>query len=247
MNSSRDSSGLLSLSSLREHETRRAQQRANAARARAEAEQLARAESERESLRTDQERQRSERAARASAQSAERDERARLDAAQAAELEQARRGARTGDELRLLLISERDSKRAAELAFTAKLLRQKMLTSLSVVACAGSWFAAVGLYFGALAPRAERVLLSVEHSLAEERQARGDAQASSARAARDRDDLSRRVGSLEQSLREARAASLTLLTPHASAVQGGVRVPPRTILEDPCKDDGDPLEPCLRH
>ena len=248
MAQSRDSSGLLSLASLRERETRHAQQRSHAVRARAEAEQRARADAEREKLRTIEERQRLDRVTEVSAEAVQHAERLRLEAARTAEREQARIWARDADEQRLLLSAERESKRSAELAFTAQLLRQKMFTSLAAAACIGSWLAAVGLYFGVVAPRAERVLLTVQHSLAAEERALGEARVSGARLVQERAQLAQNIGSLEQSLRDARAVSATPPALHRGSLLGGRPVPPNSHHENaPCKDDGDPLEPCLKH
>ncbi|HEX2670661.1 MAG TPA: hypothetical protein VHM25_07315 [Polyangiaceae bacterium] len=239
----RESSGLHSLASLREHEQRRAQQQADAARARAEAEQRARHEAERLEL----ERRRAERAAREVAESAQRAESLRLEDAQRVQFERAEALFRTSAALQSELESERAARRSVELGLTSQLLRQRLQTHVSLALCVASGLAAIGLYFGALRPNAERALASVERSLLDERRALGESRQREARSRLRADELNSRLGSLEQSLREERerrAPQPPTSTPvRKPATHGTATVPPSV---KPCRDDGDPLNPCLK-
>ena len=243
-----ESSGLLSLASLREHEKKQAHDLAEAARKRAEAEQLARLEAEREALRRAQERQREERAAHALAEAEQRAEQLRLEAAQHAESERASALSRSAEELRTNLSLEREARRTVELGLTAQLLRQRLFTSLASALCLGSWLAACALYFGMLGPAADRALGSAQQALIVEQRAHLAAEESALRGARRADELSARVDSLELRLRETSAAPPT---PGPSLQPGahrpGARPPAVTGPAKPCRDDGDPLNPCLRH
>ena len=115
MAEARESSGLTSLAALREHETRRIVRQTEAPRARAEAEQRARLESERELERLAQERQRSERAASESLEAQRQAELSRFETARASQVERAERATRERDELQVLLAEELGARRAAEL------------------------------------------------------------------------------------------------------------------------------------
>ena len=236
-----ESSGLHSLASLHEHEKRRAQQQAEAARARAEAEQRARHEAER----VEHERRLAERAARESAESAHRAELVQLEGAKRMQFERAESLFQASAELKTELESERAARRSVELGLTSKLLRQRLLTHVSVTLCAGSVLAVIGLYYGALRPSAERAVASAEQSLLDERRAHSEAQQRETRARLRADELSARVTSLEQSLNDARARpaqkpAAPLLVPKPQLTRGGKDSPP-------CRDDGDPLNPCLKH
>ena len=238
---------MLSLASLREHEKRHAQQQADAVRARAEAEQRARAEAERESLRAADERRQAEQAAREYAASSQRAGQARLEAARDAEVERAEALARNCQQLKAELSVEREARRAAELASTSSVLRQRLLMTATAAVCLGSWLAGAGLYFGALRPGSERALLAADQSLQAERRARSEAEASGARASRGRDELTLRVGALEESLRAARTVpSAADVSPRPPRVGGTIQPPPPHRSNDICRDDGDPLNPCLK-
>jgi hypothetical protein len=239
-----ESSGLTSLARLREHERRQAQQ-AEAARARAESEQRARLQSERELLRAERERQRIEQTAAQTAEAQRNAELERLEAARAAELERAERAVRSRDELERMLVEERGSRRLAELAVTAQLLRQRTFALLSAALCVASWLGVAALYFGALRPGAEAAVLSAQRSLAEEQKARATDQDASARATRRAENLSRQLAALEAEPHDPR----TEVPPARGAPARPGQKPPRAtnVSSPPCRDDGDPLNPCLKH
>jgi len=242
-----ESSGLHSLASLREHEKRRAQQQAEAARARAEAEQRARKEAERAAARVEHERRLAERAALESAESAQRAELSQLESAQRAEFERAEGLLRASAELRLELERERETRQRVELGLTSRLLRQRLLSSASAALCVGGWLAAAGLYFGGLRPSAERALATAQQSLLSERRTRTEAEERGARSMRRADELSSRVGTLEQALREERERRAAALpAPGALRTPLKTREPRFLPPVKPCRDDGDPLNPCLK-
>ena len=239
----RESSGLHSLAALREHEKRHAQAQAEAARARAEAEQRAR----HEAARIEHERRHAERAAQEYAESAQRAELVRLETAQRTEFERAEALLRASAELRAQLEREREARRSVELGLTSQLLRQRLWVSVSAALCVGGGLAAPGLYFGALRPSAERALATVQQALVSERRARSEAQEREARSIRRADELSSRVALLEQTLREERERQATP-SPVPSAVRRPLttRAPLAGPPIKPCRDDGDPLNPCLK-
>jgi len=243
-----ESSGLLSLASLREHEKKQAQQQAEAARARAESEQRARLEAEREALRAEQERRSAERAALELADAARRSAQLRLEAAQRLESERNSLLARSAEELKVSLNLEREARRNVELVLTAKLLRQRLLTSLGFALGTGAGLATLALYFGVLRPAADRGLATAQESLLAEQRAHATSEVNAARSARRADGLAARVELLEQRLHEASVAQASPRSPQTTAQRPGVRLPPTvTTPQKPCRDDGDPLNPCLRH
>jgi len=238
-----ESSGLHSLASLREHEKRHAQAQAEAARARAEAEQRAR----KEAARLEQERRQAERAAQDHAESAQRAELVRLETAQRAEFERAEALLRASAELKAHVDREREARRSVELGLTSRLLRQRLWTSVSAALCVAGGLAAAALYFGALRPNAERALATVQQSLLSERRAGAEAREREAHARRRADELDSRVNALERDLRAEReppvAAPPALLSGRKWTRQP-LSVPPAAVK--PCRDDGDPLNPCLK-
>ena len=247
MSEVRESSGLTSLAALREQETRRIAQQTEAARARAEAEQRARLESERELARLERERQRIERATAESLDTQRQAELSRLEAARVSELQRAEREARAREELQVQLAEERGARRSAELALTAQVLRQRSLAVLSAALCGASWLCGAALYFGSLRPQSERAALTAERSLADERQARAAAEEGNARSARRNEELAARVSKLELELRD-QAVALTPDTAQGVPKKPGLK--PRhgvNASQPPCRDDGDPLNPCLKH
>ncbi|HKO49730.1 MAG TPA: hypothetical protein VJV79_18500 [Polyangiaceae bacterium] len=239
----RESSGLHSLASLREHEKRHAQQQTDAARSRAEAEQRAR----QEAARNEQERRLAQRAALEQAESAQRAQLAQLETAQRVEFDRAEALLRTSAELKAQLEREREARRGLELGLTSQLLRQRLWATVSAALCVGGGLAAAGLYFGALRPSADRAVAAARESLLTEQQARTEAQQREARSLRRAAELSSRLVSLEETLRSERE-----LRPSAPVGSGPGRkwktrepfvVPP---VVEPCRDDGDPLNPCLK-
>ena len=243
-----ESSGLHSLASLREHEKQRVQQQAEAARARAEAEQRARHAADREAARIESERQRAERAAQELAESSQGAELLRMQLSRNAEFERAEGLLLVCAGLSEQLGRERDSWRSTELALTSRLLRQRLFVSVAVALPLCTIIAATGVYFGALRPSAEHAMSSARQALLDERRARTEAQASGARSARHADELAARLGSVEQTLRTEReqratpAPSLGAKHPQQPTRGSGVAAPP----VKPCRDDGDPLNPCLK-
>ena len=237
-----ESSGLHSLASLREHEKRRAQQ-AEAARARAEAEQCARKEAERVAAQNEHERRL---AALAHAESMQRAELLQLETARHAELERAEGLLRATAELKLQLERERETRRSLEFGLTSQLLRQRLWASASAALCVGSWLAAAGLYFFALQPRAEGALEASRQSLLSERRVRIDAQQKEASSMRRADELRARVDSLEQELRAGRDSPPALPAIIGSHRRWTTREPLAVAPIKPCRDDGDPLNPCLK-
>ncbi|HEX7452161.1 MAG TPA: hypothetical protein VF294_07750 [Polyangiaceae bacterium] len=242
----RESSGLTTLAALREHETRRLVQQTEAARARAEAEQRARLESEREAARLERERQRIERAASESLEVQRQAELSRLEAARALELERAERATLGHEALQLQLVEERGARRSAELVSTAQLLRQRSFAVLSAALCAVSWLGGGALYFGSIRPQAERSALVREQALAAERQARAAAEQGHARSARRNDELARRVSALEQELRDQAAAVPNHTVQGTPQKSGQPSKRGVNLSQPPCRDDGDPLNPCLK-
>jgi len=243
-----ESSGLHSLASLRDHENQRVQRQAEAARARAEAEQRARHAADREAARIDGERQRAERAAQEFAESSQGAELARAQLSRNAEFDRAEGLRQVCAGLHEQLVRERDSWRSTELALTSRLLRHRLFVSVACALSVCAVVGAVGLYFGALRPSAERAMSSARQALLDERRARMEAQASEARSLRRADELAARLGSVEQTLRtdrEQRATpppSLGAKRPQPPTRGSGVAAPP----VKPCRDDGDPLNPCLK-
>ena len=226
-----ESSGLHSLASLREHEKRQAQQQADAARARAEAEQRARKEAERAAAQSEHERRLAEQAARAQAEYAQRAEFLQLSSAQRAEFERAEGLLRTSAELKLQLDRERQAWQAGELRLTSDLLRQRLLTGASAALCVCSWLAAAGLYFLALRPAAERALEATQQSLLGERRARLEAREHEAQMMRRADESAARVSALESALR-AGASRIWLAGAafHGSGIDAAIRSGERAAL-----------------
>lgn len=238
-----ESSGLHSLASLREHEKRRAQQQAEAARARAEAEQHARKEAER----VEHERRLAERKARESAEAAHRAELSLIESTQRAEFERAERLVRSNADLKSELESERAARRSAELELTSQLLRQRLKAHVSLALCVGSGLAAVALYFVAPRPNVERALALAEHSLFDERRAHAEAEQRELLSKQRENELSARVSSLEQSLRDERERRATPLpAPRPTTPPRNIEPIRHGTSVKPCRDDGDPLNPCLK-
>lgn len=241
-----ESSGLHSLAALHEHAKAQIQLQAQASRARAEAEQRARFEAER----AERERQRMERATSEAAEWARREESMRVEAARRVELARAEGALREREALQAELVSERAARRSAELTAAARLLRQRLFSASAAVLCVATWLSAALVYALSLRPAAQRAELSAEHELADERRARTDAEASAVRLARRNQELASRVSVLESreaSLHEPApttqpAPTRPVLTPKSAphSAHGA------TASALPCRDDGDPLNPCLK-
>jgi hypothetical protein len=248
MAQSRESSGLLSLVALR-NDAERSQKQAELARAQAEAEQRARLAAERERAREEREREEHERSLHRAAESARRAELTELDHARAVELERAEREARSRRDLELSLAEERLTWRQAEMQLLAQIARARLFNLLSVVLCLATWLGTVALYFELVRPEAERSGALLLRATADEQRARSDAESSEIRANQRETALGNQVSSLEQALHDERVRSDT---PSRGVVEKPVRsgrrpgqVPPITPGR-PCKDDGDPLNPCLK-
>lgn len=237
-----ESSGLHSLAVLAEGEKRRAQERAEAARARAEAEQRARLEAER----VEHERRVAEHLVRSRAESDRQAERLLLEAAQRAEFERAEGLLRASDELKSQLECERVARRGIELSLTSQLLRQRLWAGASLALCLTGASATAALYFGALRPNAERAVASLERSVLGERRARLEAEQREIRARLRADELSSKLDSLSQAARGERDGRSAPDRPGAPK-KPAIRQPGRREPNDkPCRDDGDPLNPCLK-
>jgi hypothetical protein len=248
MAQSRESSGLLSLVALR-NDAERSQKQAELARAQAEAEQRARLAAERERAREEREREEHERSLHRAAESARRAELTELDHARAVELERAEREARSRRDLELCLGEERLTWRQAEMRLLARIARARSFNLLSAALCLATWLGTVALYFELVRPEAERSGALVLRARADERRARSDAAAAEVRANQREIALGNRVSSLEQALHDERVRSDA---PAGGAVEKQVhtghkqaQVQPITPGR-PCKDDGDPLNPCLK-
>lgn len=247
MSELRESSGLHSLAALREHEQQRAEQLATLARARAESEQRARLASEREIARLRKERLDAESAAKKLAESEQRAELARLEAASRAEFERAEHLARVGEDLRLTLNTERVARRTVEIATASQLLSARLHAGLCLAAYVGTCLAAAALYFCSLRPAALGAVSSAQQSLFAEKRAHAESDARNVGLAQRSAELARRVSSLEETLRAERAPkgappilqSTSQKTPRWHPTVG--TAPPK-----PCRDDGDPLNPCLK-
>jgi hypothetical protein len=238
-----ESSGLHSLASLREHEKRRTQQHAEAVRVRAEAEQRARHEAER----MEHERRLLERATRENAESTQRAEVLSLQIARRAEFDRAEALLQANAQLKQQLESERSAGRSVELGLTSKLLRQRLWSGVSITLCLGSGFTVLGLYFGVLQPNAERAAVSARTALLAEQKALGDARQRELRSTLRADELKAELGSVERALREEHERRATPL-PSASVTRrvSAIRDPKPNGHAKPCRDDGDPLNPCLK-
>lgn len=245
----RESSGLLSLASLHEHAQQRTRDEARAARAQAEAEQRARRVAEREAVRSDEERRRRERAESDLAASHEALLRARLDAERRTDSERVAALGQMCEELKATLHGERAAWRGAELALTSKWLRQRLRTALSLALCLGSWVGAIAWYFGALRPTASHALLSAQQALSSERRARGEVELSRARLVTEKAELGARLDSLALALRERTSSSASVAPQNTRPGMAHRPVRPVAMAAHPpplCRDDGDPLNPCLK-
>jgi hypothetical protein len=248
MAESRESSGLLSLVALRQHEAERSQRQAEEARAQAEAEQRARLASERERAREVERRAASERDRQHSAEEAHRVELSELERARSAEFERAEREARARRDLEMCLIEERNARRQAEILLLARAARARSVNLLTGAVCLVTWLGATGAYLGVLRPEADRSRSELDRALAAEQRTESDAQASAARANQRQALLAERVSSLEQAVRDARARATNLPTGAAGkhgSLPAAPAAPHDVTAHGPCQDDGDPLNPCL--
>ncbi|HET7545839.1 MAG TPA: hypothetical protein VFK05_38490 [Polyangiaceae bacterium] len=129
----------------------------------------------------------------------------------------------------------------------SQLLRQRTLTSVSIALCAGGALTAIGLYFGALQPNVEHKVATVERSLLAERAARSQAQQGEERSRLRADELNAQLSSLRQTLEEERERRATPpLAPSSARKAPAAHAPNALSVVKPCRDDGDPLNPCLK-
>ena len=163
---SRESSGLLSLVALRQHETERSQRQAEEARAQAEAEQRARLAAERERAREVEQRAASERDRQHFAEAARRVELSDLERARSAESERAEREARARRDLEMQLIEERNARRQAEILLLGRVSRARSVNLLTAALCLVTWLGVTGVYLGVLRPEADRSRSELERALA---------------------------------------------------------------------------------
>ncbi|MEI9948056.1 MAG: hypothetical protein WDO74_03515 [Pseudomonadota bacterium] len=95
-------------------------------------------------------------------------------------------------------------------------------------------------------PSADRAIAAAQQSLLSERRARSEAEQREARSTRRADELNSRISSLEQTLREERDRR-SAQPPSLSALRKPITREPLSLPPvKPCKDDGDPLNPCLK-
>ena len=246
MAESRESSGLLSLVALRQHEAERSQKQAEEARAQAEAEQRARLAAERQRARELEQRAASERERQHSAEAAHRAELSELERARSAEFERAQREARARRDLEMCLIEERNARRQAEILLLGRAARARSVNLLSGALCLVTWLGATAVYLGVLRPEADHSRSALERALAAEQRAESDAQASAARANQRQALLTERVSLLEEAVRDARArAAPTGAAGKHAGPPAAPAAPQDVTAHGPCQDDGDPLNPCL--
>jgi len=245
----RESSGLHSLAALRQHEIERSQKQAGEARAQAEAEQRARLLAERERAREAELRVEAERGLLRSVDAARRAELEELERARLVEFDRAEREAGARRNLELSLAEANNAQRQAEIRFVARTARGRLINLFSAALCLATWLGTAAFYFAVVRPDADRSRVALERALADEHRARSDADAGAVRASQRQAELSERISSLEQALRDEReraAAAPTGVTgkhAHAGPKHGGAEPP---TSHAPCRDDGDPLNPCLK-
>jgi len=191
-----------------------------------------------------------ERAASEAAQLARREESMRVEAARSVELARAERALREREALQTELVSERAARRSAELTAAARLLRQRLFSVSAAVLCVATWLGAALVYGLSLRPAVQRAQLSALHALADERRARSDAEASAARLARRNQELALRVSSL-QSREVSVPESLPSVQPAPTRPVLSPKNAPHSAhgakaSAPPCRDDGDPLNPCFK-
>jgi membrane protein involved in colicin uptake len=242
----RESSGLHSLAALRQHEAERSQKQAEEARAQAEAEQRARLVAERERAREAEQRAEVERSLLRSADAAQRTELAELERARTVELDRAERDARVRRDLELSLTAAKSAQRHAEISLVARTARGRLINVLSVALCLASWLGIAAFYFAVVRPDADRSRVDEERALAAEHRERSDAVAIRARASQREAVLGDRVSSLEQALRDRSPAAGSAPTGGPGKRWRGPAPVPTPTSHLPCRDDGDPLNPCLK-
>jgi len=243
----RESSLLFSLAALNEREKERVQREADDARKRAEAEQRARLEAQRESARLVAEREERARAAHSAEERACQTELERLEAARLAEFERAEREARSRRELEVSLLAQARDERQSELATAARVGKERTRALLAVMGWVLSCAALTAWYCGKLRPDADALRSSYEQRLAHETDVRQAAEATAGRAEQRAQTMGERVASLEGELRDARQAKPDFAgKPRPTSGSGVGRAPTPVTTHAPCRDDGDPLNPCLK-
>jgi hypothetical protein len=234
-----ESSGLHSLAALRKLEAERSQ-------AQAEAEQRARLAAERERAREAEHRLELERRVQRSAAEARQSELVELERARLVELERAEREAQRRRDSEIALLEAQSALRQAELRFRARTARARFLSGFSAALCVSSWLCAIGLYVALFRPELERSRALLENALAGERQAERAADATRAHAAQREATLNERIAALEQARAAPSAALLVPTAPPAKRNEPRHGSPASVSSRTPCRDDGDPLNPCLK-
>jgi hypothetical protein len=236
------------LKSLQDDHHARARDDAQAALARAEAEQRARLAKERDS----QQRAALERAR--AAEEAREAERMRLEAgsraevARSAELDDRMRLERASAELTQRVTELERALQLSELAAQAARFRDRLAAWLSGSLCVLVVAGTLGFYYGRLRP--ERTALDAAQAnalAAEARQANG-AQSLLAQAQRRNDELTSQISNLRDALRNAARAPAATTNTHPNAHGSGARSIGRKGTGD-CVgngDSGDPLDPCFK-
>jgi len=234
-----ESSGLHSLAALRKLEAERSK-------AQAEAEQRARLAAERERAREAEHRLELERRLQRSAVEARQTELADLERARLVELERAEREARLRRESEVALLEAQSALRQLELRLVARTARARFLSWFSAAVCVASWLGAIGLYVAVFRPELERSQARLEDARAGERQAQRDADATRAHAAEREATLNERIAALEHASATPSAALLVPTAPPAKRNEPRHGAPASVTSRTPCRDDGDPLNPCLK-
>jgi hypothetical protein len=245
----RESSGLHSLAALRQHEAERRKKQVEEARVQAEAEQRSRLVAERERAREAAQRAQAERSLPRFAEAEQRTELADLERALTVEFDRAEREAKVRRDLELSLSEAKSAQRRTEILLLARTARGRLVNVLSLALCFASWLAAAAFYFGLIRPDAARSRVALEGALAAGQRERNHALAIEAHASQREAALSERVSSLEQALRDQPPSSGS--APSGAPGKRWRGPTPLTVSHlpsrAPCRDDGDPLNPCLKH
>ena len=242
MAEARESSGLHSLAELR-------RLAAEESRKQAESAQRARLVAERERARIEQERADHERALRAAAESGLHAEIERLEQARLEESAHTLHEAKQRRELELALVEAQNRLQQSEVVRIDRAARARVWLAASWTSTGAVVLAAACAYLGVVRPDsfARRAELASTHL--ENAKLRLDEEAIAARDRAREAALDARVSELERALRDARSASVasrSSATSSARAPHGHGEDSADTASRKPCRDDGDPLNPCLK-
>lgn len=170
------------------------------------------------------------------------------DAARAeAEAEQRRIEAATAERVALEL-RRQEQARVVQGVDRATQRRDRLLARAGFGAAAASLLVSAGLYFGLLAPQHARLQHQLESVASAERERADEASRQLATSERRRDELARDVQRLQKEIlavqRAEGPASPTTVAPAGLRGAGAPLVVP-VRRQGPCKNDGDPMNPCL--